>query len=399
MVLFLESFGPYATAQLPALDRWGLGDGAVIVAGGGRSGSTSDNCAEFDTALAAFLQRTLNASEQAGVLTITCGFALRILLVTAHQPVIVASIGTTSSQFNLVIGSDGSVEMLQVTGSVPLGTVCAAPAGTMPIDGSGRYLEARVIFTEGLATACQLRISDSNGDMHAVAEGPLLQNPGDLSTQSFRFGGFGSESPAVFRVTDAYVTDGVPAATVINYNGLEILNDGYLGNTHVEAVYAAADGEGCTSPWTPSTGSSLFNLINEAPPDDDGSYISAGTDGQASTFAFGASLPGIGFGQIGCQAVTIPIYALQWTGRIRQGGNQELTVLPIVREIVTGVISGDTVVAGPPQTITIAATDYAYYLTVWDRNPIDSTAFEFEDVDASIANAIGSLQFGLELQV
>jgi hypothetical protein len=212
---------------------------------------------------------------------------------------------------------------------------------------------------------------------------------------TFRIGGGDGDAPATFRVTDIYLNDGVAAPTPIPYKGRLIYNDSFFGNTHVEAFYPTADGTGLSignTPWVPNTGSVQYTQIAEHPPDEDVTYVAADESQQTSTFLFQSS-HARPFGRLNCLAEA-PIYALQWDGRMRTEADQG-TVMPIVRELVTGTLAGDDVAQGDPQVVT--DTSYLYYPDVFDRNPIDDSPWDFGVFYPAGVGVIGTTEFGMRL--
>lgn len=392
MTLGLWNFAAFDTTVLPAAGLWDAATGVTIVAGGGRSGSTDDNCAAFSTASGSVLSRTVTPTAVAGVYTATYGLACRILTLT--DTATLASIRTAISNFDLVVDSTGVLKITQTTNAVPLGTVCETAAAAIPIGTGGCYIEVQIQFESGVASACQINVSDQFGDMNPLVQGALLGTDAGPYT-TFRLGGGVGESAATFRITDVYLNDGVPAASAISYKGRLIYNDSFFGNTHVETFYATADGTNLSvgnTPWVPDTGSVQYTQIDEHPPDEDASYVSADTTEQTSTFDFQSS-HARPFGMLNCTAAA-PIYAMQWDGRMRTTGATG-TVVPVVRQVVTGTLAGDDVALG--NLLTVSDTNYLYYPDVFDRNPIDDQPWDFGVFYPSVLGGVGTTELGMRL--
>ena len=77
------------------------------------------------------------------------------------------------------------------------------------------------------------------------------------------------------RVADYYVCDGAGAS----------LND-FLGDVHIETVFP--DGDGNRNNWTPLSGLTNYEMVDETEPDRDTSYVSTSTAGNDELYTFAA---------------------------------------------------------------------------------------------------------------
>ena len=392
MTLGLWAFGPFDTTFLPAAGLWTSASGVTIVAGGGRSGLTDDNCAAFATVSSSVLSRTVTPTAVAGIYKATYGAAFRVLTLT--DTATLASIWTAISHFDLVATSTGVLKLLQTTNGTLLGTICETDTDAFPIGSGGFYVEVQVTFEDGLATACQINVSDQAGDMNPLVQGALLGTDAGPYT-TFRLGGGVGESAATWRVTDVYLNDGVPDSTAISYRGRLIYNDSFFGNTHIDTFYPTADGTNLSSgntPWVPNTGSSEYTQIDEHPPDEDVTYVSADESDQTSTFVY-QSPRARPFGRLNCSAFAA-IYAIQWDARMRTEADPG-TVVPIVREIVGGTIATDDIATGAQQDV--ESESYLYYPDIFDRNPIDGLPWSFDVFYPTVVGGSGSTEIGMRL--
>jgi hypothetical protein len=397
MIRLLESFSPYATAQLPASEKWTSATAVTVVQGGGRSGEAGDNCAVFDTALGSALVGPLAIMAYGGYEKATWGHAVKIAAVSGRLTL--GSLSTTLSRFDLVMNEKGALWVEQSVGGVLLGVVCQTVDGVIPRVTGGTYIEMRVLLRAAYNPAVQLRVRDQWGQMNPLVQGRLLAFVTGESFTLRALGGGTADDAAQWSVADVYYTDGVPEATALAYNGTLIYNDGYLGDTHVEALYPTADGEHLSTgntPWVPASGSVEFNQINEHPPDEDATYVSADTSGQTSTYAFVTprQTAPIRFGRVGCTANAQPIYGIQWGGRLRSEAT-EVLVAPIVRQIVDGTFAGDDIYQASP--VTVALTTYAYLLAIFGRNPISGEPWTFAVFFRQAATLPGDVEFGQRL--
>lgn len=395
MILLLESFGPYATADLPATGKWTSAAGVTIVSGGGRSGDPNDNCAAFSTALSSVLSRTLTPAAVDTVYTGTYGFALQVLTLGASATL--ASLRTAATRLNLILLDTGALQVRQVTGGVDLGVVCQSAGGVVPRATGGCYVEVKARFIDGLSSAIQVRVSDQYGSMNPVAQGPLLA-AADAPWTTFRLGGGVAEEAATWRVADVYVTDGQPAATVaIAPDGRLVANDGYLGNVHVEAVYPTADGVNLTvgnTPWTPNSGVTHYTQVDEHPPDGDVTY-ELGDAEQMDVYVYQSPRrASLGFGRYGCFGAYIPLYAIQWDGDLRVE-DIPVSVFPIVRRIVTGTIAEDVI--AQLQELVVEDTAYLYFPVVIDRDPTNANQpWSMAVVLSATTLQPGDMEFGIK---
>lgn len=395
MIRVLEGFGPYATAQLPASEKWSTASNITIVAGAGRSGESDDNAAFFDASLTPLLSGPLDVTPVDGISKVTWGHAVRV---TAIEGTIrLGSIETTITRFDLTLDEDGILTVTQTTGGILLGTICVTQEGMVPVVTGGTYIELQIALELENATAVQVRVRNQFGMMNVVAQGALLALV-DTETFTTRTIG-GLAGVGTWYVADIYYTDGVPEATPLAYKGQLIYNDGYLGDTHVEALYPTADGENLSTgntPWVPSSGVVEYDKINEHPPDDDASYVSATATGQTSSYVFKSprQTTPIRFGRQGCCSNAQPIYGIQWAARMRSAASGGESVAAIVRKIIGGTFATDDIYASDPVTL---ATDYEYFPIVLGRNPFTDAPWTFAVFFRGAETVAGDIEFGQRL--
>lgn len=393
MIRLLEGADTYATAQVPASRKWATATAVTVETDAGRSGFSGDNALGFDASLGSVLSTTLDLDDVAGIVTMTLGLALQPLTVGASG-VTLLSILTSNSRFSLILDAFGALTLTQTSGMVPLGTICQTVRGVVPVGVGGCYVELQIRFELAVSTACIVRVSDQYGAMNPLAAGSLLALLSGEVPTDLELGG-GTGETGTWLVDDLYLNDGVPTATGQLVNGRLLFNDSFLGNTHIQAFYPTADGTNLSvgnTPWVPDTGTVQFSRINEHPPDEDASYISADVSGQTSTFLF-ESPEAPPFGRAGCAAYSA-LYGIQWDGRLRNEGTPG-TVAPVYREIVGGTIPTDDIALGDSQTID--SSDYLYYPYVWNRNPINGEPFTFGIFYPPAAGAVGTTEIGARL--
>lgn len=138
----------------------------------------------------------------------------------------------------------------------------------------------------------------------------------------------------------------------------------FLGDLRVRTDLPLTDavgGGGTYRQWTPSTGSDHGALLDEAPPDDDTSYVASATLGQKETCLF----PTIPLG--------VTVYGLQLMPNLvkTSAGGRQIGCL---------VRSGGTDATGSSQSI--ALTNYAYYDQMYALNPVTGVAWTPAEVNA-----------------
>lgn len=395
MLRAIEGFGAYSTAQLPASEKWSTATNVTIVAGAGRSGEADDNAAYFDASLGSTLSGALSVTAQDGLYKTTWGHAVRVTAIDGT--IRLGSLETTITRFDLTLDEDGVLAVTQTSGGVLLGTICTTQEGMVPVITGGTYIEVQVTLELVNSRAVQVRVRNQFGMMNVVAQGALLAL---VDTETFTTRTIGGDTGVgTWYVADIYYTDGVPEATALAYKGQLIYNDGYLGDTHVEALYPTADGENLSdgnTPWVPDTGSVEYTQIDEHPPDDDTSYVSATETGQTSSYPFQSprQTTPIRFGRQGCCSNALPIYGIQWGGRMRSASGGGESVAAIVRKIIGGTFATDDVHETDPVTL---SDTYAYYPIILGRNPFSGTAWTFAVFFRGAQTVPGDIEFGQRL--
>lgn len=138
-------------------------------------------------------------------------------------------------------------------------------------------------------------------------------------------------------------------------------NDGGALQGESRVVLLTPTSDGAVSAWTPSTGTTLFNLVDEIPPNGDTDYISSATPTQQALFGF-SNLP---YTPATVFTVQVSLYARKDDAA--------------ARSIATLVRSGGTTVTGTTQVITSSYLDF--YLQIYDLNPVSVAAWTPSEVD------------------
>jgi hypothetical protein len=155
--------------------------------------------------------------------------------------------------------------------------------------------------------------------------------------------------------TGMYVKD------LICWDGSGSSNNNFVGSCQVYKITPSSD---ASLNWTPSTGTTGYNLINGTTPDDDSGYISA-TSPAPSPATFNMSdLPANVTSVKGVMAIT--------RSRKTDGGDGQLQV-----SLVSGASTGD----GSNRTITTA---YTYWTDLWETDPQGGGVWTKARVDALV---------------
>ena len=158
---------------------------------------------------------------------------------------------------------------LQVTRN---GTVLATTSNTISA-GQWYYVEFQVTINSS-AGSFTLQITTPGGiaSTWASGSGVNTQSTGNASTNEIAFIGYANNS------NDTYIDD----LYCLNTSGS--VNNTFLGDSRIVTNLPNADG--ASTQWTPSTGSTHYNLVNEANPNDDTNYVNSATAGQLDLYKY-----------------------------------------------------------------------------------------------------------------
>ena len=147
---------------------------------------------------------------------------------------------------------------------------------------------------------------------------------------------------------------------IVAWDGNGAINNDFLGVTSVFTVFPDADT--AQSDWVRNTGSNDYEMINDPAPDDDVTYLTAGSAGDRSEFGI-ADLPA----EVGTiSGVYIPSRA-----RLDEPGSGEMRV---------SMLSGVAVADGASKPV---STSYAYSGDVFETDPNTGSAWTRASFNAS----------------
>lgn len=274
--------------------------------------------------------------------TITVGFALQMSTISASQVVFQVRTTGAGNIAQIRINADGSVSILNSGGT----TIASSAAGLF-IAGAWNYIELKLVIA-GASGSCEVQINGVNGI--ATTTGNFgSTNAGVVNMYADRFI-MPDNSDMYF--DDLYVTDSSSP------------NAGFMGDVHVYTYFPDADGTYLD--FVPNTGSTHYTQVDDNPPDDDTTYVSAASSGDRDSYDYPNVAPGI-------------IKGIQINQYCRKSGSGLSQVKPLVR-------SGGSDYAGAAQTVVASYFDFT---TLYDENPDTSAAWTATEFNAA--------EFGTEI--
>ena len=160
---------------------------------------------------------------------------------------------------------------------------------------------------------------------------------------------------------------------VVNYNDLDGINDGYLGDVRVVCLLPQTDAvaAGSNADFTCSADADHGALVDEASPDDDTSYVHSSTLNHVDSWEY----PALGY--------TGDIKGVQMSLRAKKSDSGTRAIAAVTRPVATNRVHATNHYLG--------MTNYVYWKAIWDQNPEDSAAWEVADVDGA--------EFGVKVTV
>lgn len=346
MLLFIDSFDHYQTAQIPA--KWtSLGAvGPVIANGVGRCGT---NALYVDVSGG----RSVTKGVPFAGSTVVVGFALQVLTHGIPGPETFFYLSDPIyHQLSLRRSQDGSLSVYRED-VVPTLLGTSPPGVTQTNEWS--YIEFKATI-DPAAGAVAVRV---NGIDVLVLAGIKTKSgmSGSNGVSGFTFNG--GISQFNYYVDDLYALDATGA-----------LNNDFLGDCRVE--YLAPIGPGAHQDWSLVGAPSHWQAIDDgSTPDDDATYIHTATVGQIDTEQYAPT--GLPAGSI--FGVQLNVYARKTDSGFRE-------VVPIVRH-------GGVDYAGMTQAPSFAS--YRYLMQLYETNPGTSVPWTIADVNTD--------QYGVQLSV
>lgn len=196
-------------------------------------------------------------------------------------------------------------------------------------------------------------ISDSSGVAQLKIDGNLDINASSVDTKPGTISNIGS---IIIGAYGSYVLYGYFDDIAIN-DTTGSVNNSWIGQGGIYAL--TPNGAGTSTQLTPSSGAN-YTCVDDIPPDDDTSYVESNVQDEIDTYALSASA---GEGMIS---------AVQWLARAKANSTGTTAVTRVLRINGTNYVGGDNIVS----------TSYVYKTDILEKNPDDSAAWEYTDLDA-----------------
>jgi hypothetical protein len=335
-LLFIDGFDHYTTADITK--KWDQNGKEATIATGVNARRVGSS---YMTGLG---WGGLNVSKSLpSASTLIAGFAFRAASWTNRE--IIGFKDSTALQCALSLNSAGQF-VLNSTGNNS--TALGSPSVYVLPVAQWHYVECKVTF-HNTTGSCIVRV-----------DGTVVLNLTNINTRNgstnasantFCWGGFqGSGQGGDWWMDDLYVCD---------TTGSE--NNDFLGDCRVDTVRPAADGD--YTQFTPSTGTTHFNLVNGANPNA-GTYVSDANVGERDCYHFGA-LPTL----VGTPAV-YGVQALAAANTSDAGSRSAATFVRLASADHDGAGIG-------------LSTGQFYLRKIWDKNPATNLAWQTSEVDAA----------------
>lgn len=342
MLIFIDGFDHYATADLSKKWTSVVGAGATIVAGSGRRGGGAFGNA---TVSAAF-----NVSKAIPATTsFVIGFAFFYGTFPVASRVICQLLDAGTAQCSLLFNVDGTLSVVRSTGTaLTNGTSVAVLSGS-----TYYYIEWKVTISDSIsANSCKVRV---NGvDVITVATSQDTKATANSTANSVLIG-----SSSSFGSDDVYFDD----FYICDQSGST--NNDFLGDVRIDTIYPTSDGN--YSQFTPSTGTTHYTLVDETAPN-----TSDYNDGAAVN-----DRDSYGMGNLASIAAQT-VYAVQVNAAINKDDAGSKSAATFVRSSST---NGDG-------ASTALGTTQAYVSQVFETNPNGSIAWTETTVNAMEAGVL-----------
>jgi hypothetical protein len=330
MLLFCDSFDHYATADIAK--KWTSHSSATI----GAFGRNSTNGMRHNSNASSFAKKVLGTASANHVV----GFSWKTNL-----------IGDTADRILCAL-YDGSTEQVSVRIN-SLGKLLVSRAGTTLATGTTVLSSAVAYYIEFKATigttgSYTLRI---NGVTELTSASANTKNTSNATADTLVIG--------------PTTAGGTANMTQIDYDDLVWMdasgsvNNDFLGDARVFCSKPSADG--AASQWTPNSGGTHFNRVNEATPDDDTTYLSSPTVNNKDSWAVD-DLPG---------SASL-VKAVQMVPYVKKSDAGVRVAAPLLRISGTDYVQPDMVLS----------TSYQYLPKIVELSPATGVAFTVAEVNA-----------------
>lgn len=248
--------------------------------------------------------------------------------------------GSNAVLVTIAVSATGGIQVYRGENN---GTLLGEVAGPILVANSWQHVESKVLFSTTVGTV-EVRVEGVTvltltGQNTGAGPCAIVANA--------------NEGSGTGNVTRYYIKD------LVVWNGAGSVNNNFLGSVQVYELTPSSD---VSLNWTPSTGSTGWDLIDEAPPNDDTDYIYAPDPAPAAAL----------FGMTNLPADVTSVKGLYVVARSKKtdGGDGTLQV---------GLKSGASTGLGTDRPVT---TTYTYWTDMFELDPATSAAWLPAAVDA-----------------
>lgn len=332
MLLFMDGFDHYATADIPK--KWGAANtfAAIDSAAGRRGGGALDSPYNGGG-----IKKTFAAGASWVI-----GFAFKTSSLPASSLYLAFLRDAGSNQCELRLNSDGT---LQVTRNVA--TLTGGTSSNALSTNTWYYIEFKVTIADSIsAGSCKVRV---NGvDWLTVATGQDTKATSNASANEVFIGSWAAGSGPAMYFDDLYICDQSGST-----------NNDFLGDVRIDTLFPTSDGN--YSQFTPSTGTTHYTLVDESTPNTT-DYNDSATVGDRDSY---------GMGNLAALA-SQTIYGVQVNAAILKDDAGSKSAAVMVR-------SGSTNSDGAS---TALGTGLSYVSQVFEQDPAASAAWTETTVNA-----------------
>lgn len=218
-----------------------------------------------------------------------------------------------------------------------------------------RYLQIRVLMSNTSSGEVEILVDGAAYASITAATTAVVATT--LNKVQFELGHSGNASSKVV-IDDIYILD--------TSGGVQ---DNFLGNQSVEAIYA--DGDGAATDWTPLGAGSHYVEVDELTVDDgDTSYVAASNDNDQDLFTFGD-----------LTVLAGAVNGVMVKARMKNDSAGSRNVEMLHRSVAGNISNGTTKV--------VNSTSYSSFTQIWEQNPDGPADWTVNEINGS--------QFGMEL--
>lgn len=327
-LLFVDGFDHYATADIGK--KWSVAGGAIASSSGRRSGGA------LSLTVGATVTKTLAATT-----SWVMGFALSFTALPAAARQLVALLDAASNQCDLRINADGTLSVTRNGTALTSGTSVSALSASVFY-----YIEWKVTIADSIsANSCKVRVNGVDWITVATSQ----------------------DTKATANTTANQVTLGTTSGFTAVYDDFYLCdqsgstNNDFLGDCRVDTLLP--NGDGNYTSFTPSTGTSHYQLVDESTPNTS-DYNESSTATNKDSYQM-----------VDLSAITGTIYGVQVLGAVLKDDAG-------VRSIKVGVRSSSTDSVSAAQAL---STSQFYYANIHETNPATSSAWTESGVNAAEA--------------